>query len=311
MYEDDRNWNLYNERLGKRGEVISLFLHKKEELRRELRKTNKEKRGRPFKYPASLVEAGFNLKCVFHFGYRQIEHFLRDVCRFLRIKVPNFRTFWRRVDVMEKHPININISDGKCLNVAVDATGLKIANDGEYRTTKYGKVKVWIKLHSTIDISTHEVVNIQITKNDVGDCRRFRQLIEPLKSNIVSVRGDKGYDTSSDFEYCKKNGIEAIIPVRSNAKPSGRGARQTAVREQFEIPPTHTRLNSFDGPKRREQKQQEWKDKTHYGKRWAVEGFYSRYKRLFGEYVFSKKWNNIQKEIIAKVNLLNLFIKMR
>ena len=311
MYEDNRNWNLYNRRLGERGKVISLFLHEKADLKRELEEINKMKRGRPFKYPASLIEAGFNLKCLFHFGYRQIENFMKDVCRFLHIQVPNFRTLWWRINEREKQSLNVNIPEGKCLNVAVDATGLKMSNDGEYRTAKYGKIKVWVKLHSNVNISTHEVVNIEITKNDVGDSKRFKALIEPIKDSINSVHGDKGYDTQRDFEYCELNGIQAIIPVKANAKPSGRGARQKAVREQFDIPPTHMRLSYFDRPKRREQKQQEWKNKTHYGKRWAVEGFYSRYKRLFGEYVFSKKWDNIQKEIVTKVNLLNLFIKMR
>src|ERR1700752_2129924 len=131
MYENDRDWNLYNRRLGERGRVFSLFLHEKGELRKELKETNREKRGRPYTYPNSLVEAGFNIKCLFRFGYRQIEHLLKDVCRLLKIKVPNFRTFWRRVDVMEKHPLNVNIPEGKHLDVAVDATGLKIANDGE------------------------------------------------------------------------------------------------------------------------------------------------------------------------------------
>ena len=312
MYVDNRDWVLYNERLGERGDVIGLFFKGiVPGFKRELRKTNKKKRGRPFKYPNSLVEAGFKLKCILHFGYRQIQHLLDSLCSLVQFTIPNFRTLWWRTDSMEKHRLRVNFRENEKIDVAVDATGLKTANDGEYRTAKYGKRKVWIKLHANINVSTHEAVNIVITKNNVGDCSRFKSLINPIKLHVNSVRGDKGYDTSDDFEYCKKNDITAIIPVKSNSTPSRRGARQSAVREQFDIPPTPTRLGFFDRPERRDLKQKEWKERTQYGKRWAVEGFYSRYKRIFGEYVFSKKWKNIQKEITTKVNLLNLFIKMR
>ena len=310
MYVDNRDWNLYNRRLGERGKVFSLFLHEKADLRKELKKVNREKRGRPYKYPNSLVEAGFNMKCLFHFGYRQIEHFMSDICKILKIRIPNFRTLWWRIDTMEKQHLNFSIPEGQKINVAVDSTGLKLENDGEYRTTKYGKRKVWAKMHANINIATNEAINIIITQDNVGDSKKFKPLIEPLKEHINSVRGDKGYDTSGVFGYCAKNGLQAIIPVRINALPSGRGARQNAVREQFDIPPTHTRLNSFDKKKRRESKQQDWKNKVKYGFRWYVEGFYSRFKRIFGESVFSKKWKNIEKEIIIKLNILNLFVNM-
>ncbi|MEW6096309.1 MAG: hypothetical protein AB1567_07270 [bacterium] len=37
------------------------------------------------------------------------------------------------------------------------------------------------------------------------------------------------------------------------------------------------------------QDEEKWKKENGYGKRWKVEGRYSMVKRLFGEYVFSKK----------------------
>lgn len=271
---------------------------------------NKRKRGGKYEYPDSIVYAGFNIKCLFHLGYRQLQHFMEDVCAFLEFPIPNFRTFWWRIDVMERQGLKFNLPTDRKMDVAVDSTGLKLENDGEYRTTKYGKRKVWAKMHANINIETNEAINIIITEDNVGDSKKFKPLIEPLKEHIDSVRADKGYDTSGDFRYCEKNGIKAIIPVRINASPSGRGARQKAIREQFDIPPTHTRLNSFDKRKRRESRQKDWKEKAGYGFRWYVEGFYSRFKRILGEYVFSRKWKNIEKEIITKVNILNLFVTM-
>ncbi|MDE1768242.1 MAG: IS5 family transposase [Candidatus Micrarchaeota archaeon] len=312
MYVDDRDWNRYNRQLCERGRILTLFLRKEDlEFKEELRRMNKKKEGRKYKYPNTIIQAGFSIKCLFHLGYRQLQNLMEDICLFLRFPIPNFRTFWWRIDVMERQELKFDLPKGKKIEIAVDSTGLKLANDGEYRTTKYGKRKVWAKMHANINIETNEAVNIIITKDNIGDSKKFKPLIDPLKSHVLSVRADKGYDTVNNFRYCQENNIQAIIPVKINASPKRKGARQTAVREQFCIPPTHERLNLFDTLTRRIYKQKVWKKIVKYGFRWFVEGFYSRFKRIFGEYVFSRKWKNIKKEIVAKVNILNLFATMR
>lgn len=50
-----------------------------------------------------------------------------------------------------------------------------------------------------------------------------------------------------------------------------------------------------------------WKEKYGYGKRWAVEGRYSVFKRLFSESIWSKKYDKIKLEVMLKVNLMNIF----
>lgn len=310
MYKDNRNWDLYNEQLGKRGGILS-FLLQNVDFERELRTRNRGKRGRPYLYPESIIQLGFSLKCIFHLGYRQLKYFMEDISALLHFSIPNFRTLWWRIDNLERQKLKSGSLSEKKLDIAVDSTGLKLENDGEYRTTKYGKRKIWTKMHANVNVKTQEALNIIITKDNVGDSKKFKALIEPIKENVSSVRADKGYDTSKNFEYCKKNRIAALIPVKINAIPSGRGARQEAVREQLEIPVTHARLNSFDKPKRRIKKQKNWKKRVRYGFRWVVEVFYSRFKRIFGEYVFSRKWKNIEKEVVTKVNILNLFTVLR
>ena len=53
-----------------------------------------------------------------------------------------------------------------------------------------------------------------------------------------------------------------------------------------------------------------WKEAVGYGKRWLVEGFFSSFKRWFGEYVSSVKFGNIKKELIFKVAIANMFLGM-
>ena len=50
-----------------------------------------------------------------------------------------------------------------------------------------------------------------------------------------------------------------------------------------------------------------WKKRSGYGKRWAVEDRLSVFKRAFSEYVCGKTLENIKRETIIKVNLMNLF----
>jgi aminopeptidase C len=77
------------------------------------------------------------------------------------------------------------------------------------------------------------------------------------------------------------------------------------VPKRFGRPPNWARHLSCEDKKN---KQNRWRKNTSHGDRLGVEGFYSRFKRQFGKYVFSRKSGNVEKEIIAKTNLLNFYI---
>ena len=46
----------------------------------------------------------------------------------------------------------------------IDSAGIKSRNDGEYRSTKYGKVKDWEKMHVLVDKKTRKILNIIIVQ---------------------------------------------------------------------------------------------------------------------------------------------------
>jgi hypothetical protein len=58
-------------------------------------------------------------------------------------------------------------------------------------------------------------VNIIITKDNVGDRRESVPLVDPISNIVGKVDADGACDTNADFEYCKKHGLEAIVPVKS------------------------------------------------------------------------------------------------
>jgi hypothetical protein len=284
--------------------VEPAILNQKEEVKR----LNEGKVGRPYQYGNFLIFASFAVKCLLRLGYREVEGIILDISEKLGLeKVPNFRTMWRRIKTM-RDEIDFNVrplKKGEKIEIAIDASGLKRVNDGDYRALKYQKRRDWIKLHLSVNVDTMDVVTEVTTTDHVGDNKRFRQLVNPVVEFLRKLYGDGAYDDRRNFEYAKKHGVTACIPVDINAVRRQGGERRKAVIEQFDIPKLHNRF-FIDSIERRRRKQKLWKKKVHFGDRWVVESAYSKFKRMFGEYVFSKKWGMIQKEIRTKLYLYNL-----
>jgi hypothetical protein len=56
---------------------------------------------------------------------------------------------------------------------------------------------------------------------------------------------------------------------------------------------------------------QKWKDSVSYGQRWIVETAFSCIKRMFGEYVYSVRLENMIQEMMLKASLYNKMILFR
>ncbi len=95
-----------------------------------------------------------------------------------------------------------NPSRGPIAHVAVDATGLKVFGEGEWKTRKHGSVKrrTWRKLHLAIDASTHEVVAAEVSLVSVGDNEVLPTLLNPLRRKITQVSADGAYDTKGCYQ---------------------------------------------------------------------------------------------------------------
>ena len=106
---------------------------------------------------------------------------------------------------------------------------------------------------------------------------------------ISKVIADGGYDSHEFFKYLGKEGIGAVVLVRKGAKIRGNAVRDAVVRV-------------IRRGKRK------WKRSVGYGRRWLVESFFSVFKRWFGEYVSSLRFENMKKEIVFKVGIVNMFL---
>ena len=176
--------------------------------------------------------------------------------------------------------------------IAVDSTGIKVANRGEWVRSKWKVRRGFIKIHLAVDVK--QIVSMKVTKEDAGDGRMLKQLVDDAlkKAGVTKVIG--AYDTKQNFTYLHERNIEACIKVRRNTSTKANGcmSRKIAAIEQLKDPKL-------------------WKKKHDYGLRWVAESATSALKRTFGEHITSIKWSNIIKELIIKATIYNLFTKIK
>jgi len=289
-----RDWKKYNRELVKRGEILIdpeiLGVSQKKE----------KKRGRPYVYPNQLIILLLFLKFALRLPYRQTEGVAKKTFGNIGLKVPNFRTLHYRLSKgeysLESLPQVEELPED--FVIVLDSSGLKVTNRGEWIRRKWGKRprKGWIKIHVAFDLNRKQVVELEVTDERTPDCKKAVKLVEGAKGKaekegkrVKKVIADAGYDTHDFFRYLGEEGIEPAVMVRKGAKIRDNPYRDRVIR-------------AIRRGKRK------WKKTVGYGKRWLVEGFFSSFKRWFGEYVSSVRFENIKKELVFKVAIVNMFL---
>lgn len=80
-----------------------------------------------------------------------------------------------RVKVQELNP-GVNPED--VITIAVDYTGIKVTNRGEWIHDKWNKErKGFIKIHIVVDIKTKHIVSMKVTKEDISDNKMLKPLV--------------------------------------------------------------------------------------------------------------------------------------
>jgi len=255
---------------------------------------NLGKEGAQFRYPDSFIRFLLFMHAYLHLPYRQLEGITRALARYVKgLRPPDHSSIQWRV---EKLPVKLDsdvIHSNEDVIIAVDATGVKVSNRGDWIRHLWRRKRGFLKIHIAVDVKKKRIVALQVTDDRVGDGRMLEPLVEEAseKARVVETLGDGAYDTSSNFLYLTQKKIRPSIKARrpTRGTPSGCTPRKLAIQEYLSNP-------------------ERWKKKHSYGRRWMAETTISSYKRMFGEHVSSKKMNNMIKELMTKANLYNLFI---
>jgi hypothetical protein len=212
-----RNWKEYNEALVKRGSIL-LDLDFVANWSAELKSMSSQKEGARFRYPDSFVKL-LSVVHAYILPYRQLEGLTRALSQHVEgLKAPDYTTIWWRVSKM-KVDLDLGIERGQDVTIAVDSSGIKVSNRGEWIRHKWTVKRGFIKVHIAVDTRTKQIIAMEITREEVSDRRVFKQLVDASasRSDVKKVLGDGAYDSRENFRYLAERGIEPVIKVRKDS----------------------------------------------------------------------------------------------
>lgn len=274
----ERDWRAYNKDLVNRGEfyINPSFL---ESWIPEVEIMNAGKVGEPYLYPDSLIR----FLAVLHaksFNFRDLEGVVRSLSNALGIPFPviSYSQVCRRVNALDLD------FERDCDNVAVavDGTGMKITNRGEYIRHKWGVRKGWVKV--VIMGGSNGITDVRVGSERLDERRAGRGMLRKVKG-VKKVFMDGLHDCRDTFNLCASKGIEPVIKIRKNASTRSHGS--PARRKEVLL---YKRLGHKG-----------WVKYKDYGRRWPLsEGIISSVKTIFNEGIRAHKTKNAYHEARMK-----------
>jgi IS5 family transposase len=287
-----RDWHQYNQKLINRGSIT--FWFDKECLDSWIEKTGTK--GRP-SFSTSVIQLGWIIKTVYRLPLRSLQGFMLSILRLMgtELLVPSYTLFCKRAkEAAEALP---RLSNNRAMEIAIDSSGLKIMGEGEWKVKIHGadKHRSWIKIHIGVDTQTQDLVAIEVTDEKTGDATVLPRIIDKARKGVKRVLADGAYDSSECRKYLHKRGIQECIPPRKTGK-----IREEEGMEERNFAIELSTL--FGGGK---EGVDLWKKVSGYHMRSLAETVFSRLKRLFGERLSNKKFENLSAETIFRCHILN------
>ena len=213
--------------------------------------------------------------------------------------VPEHSTVSRRLASLEvRLPV---LPKEEARHVVIDATGIKIYGEGEWKTRQHGvsKRRTWRKLHLAVDEQTGEVLAVQVTHNDKKDGQLLEPLLKGVEADIEQVSADGAYDQRSCYDVLSEHNVKTAIPPRKDAKIWQHGNCKA-------VP--HPRDESLRASRKHGRKK--WKRLCHYHRRALAETTMFRFKTTFTATAFSRLFDNQVVELKLKCKALNKMIQL-
>ncbi len=232
------------------------------------------------------------MKRIFSMPLQTLQGFIDSVFLLARVPLqcPHYTCISRRakqVEVSFKPQ-----TSGVIRHLAIDATGLKVYGEGEWKVKKHGtdgKRRFWRKLHLAVDTNTHEIIAAELSLSNVTDAEVLPNLLKQTRRKIVEISGDGAYDTKACYEAIRIKRAVALIPPRDGAAFWERGhPRNLGVACQ--------KLYGSN---------KHWKQRYGYHKRSLSETAMYRVKQLLGGKLSLRDYNAQVGETYAMIKALN------
>jgi len=286
-----RNWSEYNKALARRGSLTFWFDEDAIHSWRNQQQTGK--RGKPRIYGDACIQVMLTLKAVYHLPQRATYGRVGSLLELLGVDlpVPHPSILSRRADGLDVALPGARKNEP--LHVLVDATGLKVYGEGEWkvRTHGVGKRRTWRKLHLALNAQTGEILASVCTTSNVSDKEVLPILLAQINCQIEQLTGDGGYDYVDCYEVIAERQARAVIPPRRTGR----------------LRPADDRFRARDSNLRRIKQvgRKQWKRESQYHRRSLAETAMMRQKTIFGGSLSSRRFNNQATEMNVRCAALN------
>ena len=295
-----RNWPEYNKKLIQRAEIY-IEEGLVEKCKKELKKLNKKKEGKPFQYANCLIKILAIVKIKYLLSYRGTIGLLGSFAKILcsQIKIPDYSVLFRRMNNLELDLYETTSDLTEPLFISIDGSGLRADQGGSWIQKRFGrKKKRYLKIIFAVDIKSKRIIELAVTTDKTHENKRFRGIVRRASSKhtLDKVAADPGFDDFRNYELLHRKKIRAAIKPKNNSNP-------------------HYNWPRYDKRKLYRQKQvllyqkysyKTWKQKTGYNYRTLSESVFSAFKANYGEGVYSKKFRYARQEVLWKAYTYNL-----
>lgn len=289
-----RNWSEYNAGLKQRGSLT--FWLDEEALANWLIEEKSGKRGASRSNSDLAIETVTTIKSVYSLAGRQATGVITSIFSLMQVTlpVPEHSTVSRRLASLEVE-IPVLPKTGS-RHVVVDATGIKIYGEGEWKTRQHGinKRRTWRKLHLAVDEATGEILAAEVTRNDKKDGQLLEPLLEGIEADLEQVSADGAFDQRDCYDLLAEHKVKVAIPPRRDAKIWQHGNCQRTPH------PRDENLCAI-----RKHGRQKWKRLANYHRRSLAETAVFRFKTCFSPKAFSRLFDNQVAELKLKCKALN------
>lgn len=283
------NWPQYDRALVERGRLTLWF--DEAFLQSHWRPAPTGKRGAPFRYSDEAIQALLGLKAVFNLPYRMVAGLAGSIVRLLglALPIPDHSLMSRRAKTL-----SVNIprrARTEPLHLVVDATGLKVYGEGEWKVRLHGvgQRRTWRKVHFAVDANVKDVVAAEVTTEQWTDGQVFAGLLEQIDDPIAQIDADGAYDTREVYQAAADSGADLVVLPRANAVPWAAD---------------HPRTQALAAMA--EQGLAAWKQARGYHHRSLAENAMYRFKQLFGDRLAGRQFETQVTEVHSRVAALNI-----
>ncbi len=131
--------------------------------------------------------------------YRLLEGFIRALSRWEpRLKTPDYITTCRRVNMFDIG-LQPHLNPEKPVTSAVDASGIKVSDRGEWILMKWRRRRGFLKIHIAVYVRTKQIVAMEVTEERTGDGGMLKPLVEHAETHcrVIKPRRSSRPDTPS------------------------------------------------------------------------------------------------------------------